>query len=131
MRYLALIYQEEQDGSTMDPARATEQTAAYDAFTESVRAAGAFLGGEALQPTSAATTVRVRDGRTLTTDGPFAETREALGGFYLLTCRNLDEAIEWATQIPGARHGSIELRPIREYGPADAPVAGEAAGDAG
>jgi len=131
MRYLALIYQEEQDMATMDPTQADSQTAAYDEFTKAVRDAGVFRAGEALQPTSAATTVRVRDGRTLTTDGPFAETREALGGFYLLDCQNLDEAIEWAAQIPGARYGSIELRPIFDFVPPGDAVSGDAAGDAG
>jgi hypothetical protein len=72
-------------------------------------------GGEALQRTSTATTVRVRDGETLTTDGPFAETKEALGGFYLVDCRNLDEAIEVAAKIPGAARGSIQVRPIMEF----------------
>jgi hypothetical protein len=71
--------------------------------------------GEALLPTSAATTVRVRDGETLTTDGPFAETKEQLGGFYLLDCPDLDDAIKWAARIPGARTGSVEIRPVMEF----------------
>ena len=75
-----------------------------------------MLGGEALQPTSSATTVRVRNGQVVTTDGPFAETREALGGYYLFECRDLDQAIEWAARIPGALSGSVEVRPIFEFG---------------
>ncbi len=117
MRYLALIYQAEQDPSTFNPQSTAETIDAYDRFTAAVREAGVSPGGEALQPTSAATTVRVRDGRTFTTDEPFAETREALGGYYLLDCRNLDEAIEWAARIPGASVGSVELRPIMEFPP--------------
>jgi hypothetical protein len=78
-----------------------------------------YQAGEALHPTSAATTVQVRDGRTITTDGPYAETKEALGGFYLIEARDLDEAIDAAARIPGARHGSIEVRPIFEQRPSD------------
>ena len=74
-----------------------------------------LLGGEGLQPSSAATTVRVRDGERVLTDGPFAETKEQLGGFYLLDCDNLDEAIDWAAKIPGAGHGSVEVRPVMNY----------------
>ena len=88
---------------------------AYNAFTQEVSERGVLLSGEALQPTTTATTVRVRDSKVLTTDGPFAETKEQLGGFYLVQCNNLDEAIEWATKIPGAQHGSIEIRPIMEF----------------
>jgi hypothetical protein len=90
--------------------------AAYYAFTNDSRAAGVNRGGEALQPTSTATTVRVRDGKTVTTDGPFAETKEQLGGYYLFECKDLDEAIQWAAKIPGAKFGSIEVRPIWEFG---------------
>jgi hypothetical protein len=87
---------------------------AYGAFTEDVRKRGLMQAGEALEPTTTATTVRVRDGETVTTDGPFAETKEALGGFYLVDARDLDEAIELAARIPAAKHGSIEVRPIWE-----------------
>lgn len=111
MRYLLLIYNTE----PMDP-QPSDATAgefeAYNAFTTSVRETGQFEAGEALQPTSTATTVRVENGRTITTDGPFAETKEQLGGFYLVDCRDIDEAIELAARIPGATHGSIEIRPI-------------------
>jgi hypothetical protein len=85
---------------------------AYAAFTNEVKEKKVYVTGEALQPTSTATTVRVRGGKTATTDGPFAETKEQLGGFYLLDCKNLDEAIEYAAKIPGASMGSVEIRPI-------------------
>ena len=88
--------------------------AAYNAFTEHIRSKNAYLGGEALEPTATATTVRVRDGKTLTTDGPFAETKEALGVYYLVEAKDLDEAIDFAARIPGAQLGSIEVRPIWE-----------------
>jgi hypothetical protein len=115
MRYLLLIYTPEPTEAA--PAdQMNDELAAYNTFTEWTRETGMFQAGEALQPTSDATTVRVRDGRTVTTDGPFAETKEALGGFYLLEAADLDAAIEAAARIPGAKHGSIEIRPIFEYG---------------
>jgi hypothetical protein len=111
MRYLLLIYNTEPMEPVPDEAAAGEFEA-YNALTTSMRASGQFEAGEALQPTSTATTVRVENGRTITTDGPFAETKEQLGGFYLVDCRDIDEAIELAARIPGATHGSIEIRPI-------------------
>ncbi len=132
MRYLALIYVEElPPGVEMDPAAAQAQTAAYAAFTAEVRSRGLYEAGEALQPSSTATTVRVRDGRVETTDGPFAETKEVLGGFYLLDCRDLDEAIELAAKIPAARIGSIEVRPIWEQSAEYAAAAGREPAHAG
>jgi hypothetical protein len=129
MRYLLLIYTEEP--AEMPPAEVlADQSAAYDAFTRDIRDRGLFLAGEALHPTSSATTVRVRDGQTVATDGPFAETKEALGGFYMISADDLDQAIELAAKIPGAKHGSIEVRPIFEYGAAEG-SAGEAVGAAG
>jgi hypothetical protein len=115
MRYLALIYGNE--AATMGRTQEEQQAdmAAYYAFTQMVEERKVYLGGEALHPTSSATTLRVRDGKVLTTDGPFAETKEQLGGYYLLQCNNLDEAIEIASQIPGAKNGSIEIRPIMEF----------------
>jgi hypothetical protein len=113
MRYLLLIYTEEP--AEMPPAEAIEaENAAYAIFTKDIRERGLFQAGEALLPSTAATTVRVRDGRTVTTDGPFAETKEVLGGFYLIDGRDLDEAIELAAKIPAANRGSIEIRPIWE-----------------
>jgi hypothetical protein len=124
MRYLALIYEPERppDAET-DQAELDAEMAAYGAFTAEVRERGILEAGEALQPSSTATTVRIRDGRMEATDGPFAETKEVLGGFYLLACRDLDEAIDLATRIPAAKRGSIEIRPIWEY-PADYATAG-------
>jgi hypothetical protein len=111
MRYLLLIYNTEPAEQVPADVMATE-TEAYNAFTSSIREKGILEAGEALQPTATATTVRVENGRTVTTDGPFAETKEQLGGFYLVQCRDIDEAIELAARIPGATHGSIEIRPI-------------------
>jgi hypothetical protein len=114
MRYLLLIYTPETDPAGVPEVELREVNAAYDAFTREVRDRGVMKGGEALQPTTAATTVRVRDGKTLMTDGPYAETKEALGGYYLLDVKDLDEALELAARIPGARSGAIEVRPIFE-----------------
>ncbi len=115
MRYMMLIYGDESVWDQETEAEMAEKMAAYNAFTKEVQAKGIFVGGEALQPTRTATTVRVREGRTLTTDGPFAETKEALGGFYILNCKDLDEALEYAAKIPDAKVGSIEVRPITEF----------------
>jgi hypothetical protein len=129
MRYLLLIYTEEPTEAVPEDVMASEMEA-YNAFTHEVNARAAFRAGEALHPTSAATTVRVKDGETIATDGPFAETKEALGGFYLIDVRDLDEAIELAAMIPGAKHGSIEIRPIFEFGAGEMGAA-EAAGISG
>jgi hypothetical protein len=108
------------------------ETAAYDAFTREIKERGLFEAGEALHPTTAATTVRVQDGETITTDGPFAETKEVLGGFYLIDARDLDEAIEVAARIPAASHGSIEVRPIFDFpGGEQAAAWSDASGAAG
>ena len=90
-------------------------SAEYFKVTEEMRGAGAFLAGEGLQPVSTATTVRVPNGERIVTDGPFAETKETLGGFYLLECKDLDEAIDWAAKIPGAKNGCVEIRPVIQY----------------
>ena len=113
MRYLLLIYNAEPTTEIPAEAMAAEM-AAYGQFTQWARDQGRYLGGEALQRTSNATTVRVQAGRTVTTDGPFAETKEALGGYYLIEAPDLDAAIDCAARIPGATHGSIEVRPIWE-----------------
>jgi hypothetical protein len=115
MRYLLTIYGDESGWNDVTPEEASQIMAAYGAFGQAAQEAGVLLGGEGLQPTSSATTVRVRNDETLTTDGPFAETREQLGGYYLLDCKDLDEAIGWAARIPGAQSGSVELRPIMDY----------------
>ncbi len=115
MRYVALIYGNEAAAATMSKAEQEAEMVAYNAFGQA-EAEHLQPGSEALHPTSAATTVRVRDGKTLTTDGPFAETKEQLSGFYMLQCKDLDEAIAIAARIPGAKVGSIEIRPIVEWG---------------
>lgn len=115
MRYIALIYTNEAGDMSASEAEQKAVMDAYWAFTAEANEAGVNKGGDALHPTSTATTVRVRDGQLLTTDGPFAETKEQLGGFYILEADNLDEAIRWAAKIPGARHGSIEVRPLVEW----------------
>jgi hypothetical protein len=125
MRYLLLIYEVDRT-SQPSAEEAMAQNMRYAAFTQEVRDRGLFRAGEALEPTNTATTVRVRDGRALVTDGPFAETKEFLGGFYLLECRDLDEAIDLAKRIPAVERGSIEIRPIWEL-PADYASAAAAA----
>lgn len=107
MKYIFLIYDDEKTAGN-DPAIFEE----YGKFTAEVQGNGMFQGGDPLHPTSTATTVRVRNSETLTTDGPFAETKEQLGGYYILDCKDLDEAIAYAAKIPSARFGSIEIRPI-------------------
>ena len=113
MRYLLLIYTPEM---TMPPAPAEgrKMMTAYAEFTQDIHERGLMESGEALQPTSTATTVKVRNGERIITDGPFAETREQLGGYYLLNCKDLDEALDCAARIPGAQVGSVEVRPILE-----------------
>ena len=114
-KYMALIYTDEHLGDNVSPEEAQKSYEAYGAFTEEARGSGKMEAGDALQPTNTATTVRVRDGKVATTDGPFAETKEQLGGFYMFNCKDLDEAIEWAAKIPGAQYGSIEVRPLMEF----------------
>jgi hypothetical protein len=129
MRYLLLIYELDRVAPP-DPAEAMENRQRYAAFTKDVRERGLFRAGEALEPTNTATTVRIRDGKTVVTDGPFLETKEFLGGFYLLECRDLDQAIDLAKRIPAVERGSIEIRPIWER-PADyTDAAGTTAGAA-
>ncbi len=113
MRYLLMIYEVDRDGEVAREAMEAD-LARYAAFTQETRRRDAYRAGEALEPTNTATTVRIRDGKTFVTDGPFAETKEFLGGFYLLECRDLDEAIELAAMIPAAERGSVEIRPIWE-----------------
>ena len=115
MRYLLLIYTNEQQNAQRTPEEQQVNMNAYFNFTNEVQESGAMLGGEALHPTTAATTLRVRNGQTISTDGPFAETKEQLGGYYMLNCDNLDEAIHWAAKIPGAQDGCIEIRPVFEF----------------
>jgi hypothetical protein len=116
MRYMLLIYDREADWGSMSEEDRGKMFQEYMTFTEGIRKGGQYKAGDALQPTSAATTVRVRNGKSVTTDGPFAETREQLGGYYVVDAKDLDEATEIAARIPGARMGSIEVRPILEMG---------------
>ena len=110
MRYLILIYENEAT-TPQDEAEFQKWTD----YTARLKASGSLLGGEALQPTATATTVRVKGGKMLTTDGPFAETKEQLGGFYMVDCKDLDEALKWAAEIPSAGRGPVEVRPIMDF----------------
>ena len=113
MRYLLLIYTNETADATATQAEQDAIMAEYMAFGEFAKAQ--IVGGEALLPTASATTVRMRDSEMLISDGPFAETKEQLGGYYLVNCDNLDEAIAIAAKIPGAKYGSIEVRPVMVF----------------
>lgn len=115
MKYLCLIYEDEKKVTTMAKSEADAFTGEYFAFTDGIRKSGHYVAGEALQPVGTATTVRVRNGKMSATDGPFAETKEQLGGFYLINAKDLNDAIQVASKIPSARLGSIEVRPIMTF----------------
>lgn len=115
MKYLLLIYENEKVSAGMSEAEQGRIFHEYMTFTQDIVKSGHYKAGEALQPVSTATTVRVKDGKTVSTDGPFAETREQLGGFYLVDARDLDEAIKIAARIPAARTGSVEVRPVMNF----------------
>jgi hypothetical protein len=115
MQYLLMIFNEEADNPMPGTPGFGKMTSGYEAFGNEMTERGLIRGGNALQPATTATTVRVRSGQRLVTDGPFAETKEQLGGYYVLECKDLDEAIECASKIPGAENGSIEIRPIRQF----------------
>jgi hypothetical protein len=115
MRYLCLIYDEEAKINEMPKDESDAFMGEYFAFTEGIRESGRYVAGEALHPVSTATTVRIRNGKLSTTDGPFAETKEQLGGFYLIEARDLNEAIQVAAKIPSVRYGSIEVRPVVDF----------------
>jgi hypothetical protein len=112
MKYILLIYGNEAVEAGRSQAEWQAEMQEYFAYNQAMRERGIYILGDALQPTNTATTVRVRDGKALSTDGPFAETKEQLGGYYILDCKDLDEAIECASKIPGARNGSVEIRPL-------------------
>ena len=116
MQYAMLIYHDEATTMQMNEQEQGALMTAYNTFTAEVQQNGTMRSGEALMPTTHATTVRMRQGKALTTDGPFAETKEQLGGFYLLDCKDLDEAIAMAAKIPDAKNGSIEIRPVVVWG---------------
>jgi hypothetical protein len=118
VKYAILIYDENTASPSPeppDPAVMGQIMGEYNAFDQEITTAGVKLGGEALQPNTTATSVRVRDGSALTTDGPFAETKEGLGGFYLIEAKDLDEALAWAAKCPGSWYGTVEVRPIMDF----------------
>ena len=115
MKYLCLIYRDEMQLETMPEEQTRAIRNEYLAFAEGLRKSGQYLGGDALQPSQTATTVRVRNGKVSTTDGPFAETKEQLGGYFVIEARDLNDAIQIASRIPSARTGSVEVRPIMEF----------------
>lgn len=115
MRYACLIYDEEKKLAGMSKSDADSFMAEYFQFTESIQKSGQYVAGEALQPVQTATTLRKRSGKVSTTDGPFAETREQLGGFYLIEARDLNEAIQVASRIPSVSTGTIEVRPVVDF----------------
>ena len=116
MNYLLLIYSKEAELAALSESDRSKMSGEYTEFTKSIVQAGHFKAGDRLRPASTASTVRVRNGNTAITDGPFAETREQLGGYYLIEAKNLDEATAIAARVPGARHGSIEVRPVWPLG---------------
>ncbi len=114
MQYMLLIYDDETQGERLSEEEGRALMGEYFAYTEALRSSGAFVAGEPLQPTTTARTVNVRDGERFVTDGPFAETKEQLGGFYLVDVESEDEALEWAAKIPSVRVGRIEARPLMQ-----------------
>jgi hypothetical protein len=112
MQYLALIYSEEDAWESLQDAERSAMYEQYAAFGRDGRAAGVVVAGDELGPTTDATTVRVREGQVSVTDGPYAEVKEALGGYYLLDCDTIDEAVDWAARIPAALHGAVEVRAV-------------------
>ena len=124
MKYALLLYADEGTWEGLEPDAQGEVMAQHEAATEAMRAAGAYVGGEALSLTNTARTVRLRDGKTLVTDGPFIEAKEALGGFYLVECASMDEALEWAARLPESRIGGVEVRPLLDFEALEADAAG-------
>jgi len=115
MKYLCLIYDEEQKLAALSKAEGEALMGEYFTFTKAIQQSGHYLGGNDLQPARNATTIRIRNGQMSTTDGPFAETKEQLGGYYLIEAKDLNEAIQVASRIPSVKLGSIEVRPIQEH----------------
>jgi hypothetical protein len=115
MKYLCLIYDEEKTMGAMSKSESDAFMGEYFAFTEGIRKSGHYVAGEALQPVNTATTVRIRGGKLSTTDGPFAETKEQLGGFYMIEARDLNDAIQIASKIPSSKTGSVEVRPVVDF----------------
>lgn len=115
MRYMLLICADQTRYPKLSQTEQDKLMADYRAFQTDMQAAGVYLASDRLRPTMTATTVRVREGKVLHTDGPFAETKEQIGGFFLINVKNLDEALAWAAKVPSAKYGSIEVRPVWEY----------------
>jgi len=115
MRYMLLLYSEEKVKEKWSEQQKAAIFKEFGEFTESIRRSGALLAGDPLQPTSTATTVRAKNGKAISTDGPFAETKEQLGGFYMIDAKDLNDAIGVASRIPGAKTGSVEVRPVRVF----------------
>jgi hypothetical protein len=124
MKFLAIIYSDESRFADATPEDIAASFQAHGALMEDSQKAGVLLGGEGLQPVATATTVRVRDGERMLTDGPYAETKEQLGGYYLLECKDLDDALNWAARIPEAKTGAVEVRPIMDYAALEGQTAG-------
>ena len=116
MEYLLLIYEDESVRKSMAPEALASRYDAFDEFTNKVMELGHVVAARPLEMIDVATSIRVRAGQAVTTDGPFAETKEQLAGFYMLDCENLDQALEWAAQIPAAQTGTIEVRPVANHG---------------
>jgi hypothetical protein len=116
MRYMLLIIGDESRYADMSPEEQAAQLGRWSEYTQALVDAGAFVAGDGLQTSSTATTLRVENGERVLTDGPFAETKEQIGGFYTIDCKNLDEAIEWAAKLPSAEGGITEIRPVMDYG---------------
>ena len=114
MKYTLLIYGDEKWFATASPEELQATMSAYFAYTNALQEAGVYVAGEPLEDTQSSTTVRVLDGKTQTVDGPFAETKEQLGGFYIIDVGNADEALKWAARCPGASRGSVEVRPVAQ-----------------
>jgi hypothetical protein len=125
MKYVLLLLGDESGWEDMSEEEGQAEMAAYEEYDREVTEAGVYVAGEGLQPTSTATTMRIVGGERVLTDGPFAETKEQLGGFYVLDCKDLDEALGWAERCPASKHGSIEIRPVIDY---EAAGYGESAG---
>ncbi len=115
MEYALLIYENEAEAAARPDADKAQMSADYGVYTKSLVDAGVMKSGNALQPTPTATTVRVRDGETLNADGPFAETKEQFGGYYVIDCNNIDEALAWAAKVPSAKGGSVDVRPVMVF----------------
>jgi hypothetical protein len=120
MQYMLLIYDDETQWTTMSEEDSGAMMREYFSYTEALKAAGNYVAGDALQPTGTAKSVRVRDGELTTTDGPFAETKEQFGGYYLIDVDSEEEALDWAAKIPSAKLGTIEVRPVMVF-PAEVP----------